>query len=238
MQIIFIRCTFNENLQGMKKLEFKSFDITEHKADDSGNLIITGYGAFFGNLDSYKDIIAAGAFAETLAEKKDRIAFCYQHDIWNPIGKIKDIKEDDKGLWLKVMLSAAEDDIQTKVKEGILKEMSIGYRVVDSSEEMRNGDQVRILKKINLYEISLVTIAANPLAVIQSMKSDERKNYLEKEFDRVLAIVRNENINFEIQKLKSLVFSELPTQEGAQEEEPQNKSSIIFDSNFFTNNLN
>lgn len=222
----------------MKKLEFKSFDITEHKADDSGNLIITGYGAFFGNLDSYKDIIAAGAFAETLLEKRDRIAFCYQHDIWNPIGKIQDIKEDDKGLWLKVMLSAAEDDIQTKVKEGILKEMSIGYRVVDSSEEMRNGDQVRILKKINLYEISLVTIAANPLAVIQSMKSDERKKYLEKEFDRVLAIVRNENINFEIQKLKSLVFSELPTQEGAQEEEPQNKSSIIFDSNFFTNNLN
>jgi HK97 family phage prohead protease len=222
----------------MKKLEFKSFDITEHKADDSGNLIITGYGAFFGNLDSYKDIIAAGAFAETLAEKKDRIAFCYQHDIWNPIGKIQDIKEDDKGLWLKVMLSAAEDDIQTKVKEGILKEMSIGYRVVDSSEEMRNGDQVRILKKINLYEISLVTIAANPLAVIQSMKSDERTNYLEKEFDRVLAIVRNENINFEIQKLKSLVFSDLPTQEVAQGKEPQMKASIIFDSNFFTNNLN
>lgn len=221
----------------MKKLEFKSFDITEHKADDSGNLIITGYGAFFGNMDSYKDIIAAGAFADTLAEKRDRIAFCYQHDIWNPIGKIQDIKEDPQGLWLEVKLSAAEDDIQTKVKEGILKEMSIGYRVVDSAEEMRNGEAVRILKKINLYEISLVTIAANPLSVIQSMKSEERKNYLEKEFDRVLAIVRNENINFEIQKLKTLVFSELPTQEGAQEEEPQNKSSIIFDSNFFTNNL-
>jgi len=212
----------------MKKLEFKSFDITEHKADESGNLIITGYGAFFGNLDSYKDIIAAGAFAETLAEKGERIAFCYQHDIWNPIGKIQEIKEDNQGLWLKVMLSAAEEDIQTKVREGILKEMSIGYRVVDSVEEMRNSEPVRILKKINLYEISLVTIAANPLATIQSMKSDERKNYLEKEFDRVLAIVRNENINFEIQKLKSLVFSEIPTQqEQAQEEEPQMKADEI-----------
>lgn len=224
----------------MKKLEFKSFDITEHKADDSGNLIISGYGAFFGNIDSYKDIIDPLAFDETLAEKRDRIAFCYQHDIWNPIGKIQDIKPDMKGLWLQVMLSAAEQDIQTKVKEGILKEMSIGYRVVDSSEEMRNGEQIRILKKINLYEVSLVTIAANPLAVIQSMKSDERKNYLEKEFDRVLAVVRNENINFEIQKLKSLVFSELPTQEDTPEEKPQMKadSTIIFESNFFTNNLN
>lgn len=211
----------------MKNLEFKSFDITEHKADESGNLIISGYGAVFGNMDSYKDIISAGAFLDTLAEKKERIAFCYQHDIWNPIGKILDIKEDQTGLWLKVMLSAAEEDIQTKVKEGILKEMSIGYRVVDSAVEMRNQEEVRILKKINLYEISLVTIAANPLAVVQSMKSDERKNYLEKEFDRVLAIVRNENINFEIQKLKSLVFSEIPTQEKAQEEKPQLKADEI-----------
>jgi hypothetical protein len=212
----------------MKKLEFKSFDITEHKADESGNLIITGYGAFFGNLDSYKDIISAGAFAETLAEKRDRIAFCYQHDIWNPIGKIQEIKEDDKGLWLKVMLSAAEEDIQTKVKEGILKEMSIGYLVIDSSEEMRNGEQVRILKKVNLYEISLVTIAANPLAVITGMKSDEQKNYIEKEFDRVLAIVRNENINFEIMKLKSLVLSIAPdTPTPPKVDEPQMKADKI-----------
>lgn len=211
----------------MKKLEFKSFEIAEHKADDSGNLIITGYGAYFGNLDSYKDIIDPVAFNDTLAERRDRIAFCYQHDIWNPIGKIQDIRPDTKGLWLQVMISAAEKDIQTKVKEGILKEMSIGYRVMDSVEEIRNGETIRILKKINLYEVSLVTIAANPLAVIQSMKSDERKNYLEKEFDRVLAIVRNENINFEIQKLKSLVFSELPTQEGAQEKEPQKKADEL-----------
>lgn len=209
-------------------LEFKSFDITETKADDSGNLIISGYGAIFGNIDSYKDIIAAGAFADTLAEKKDRIAFCYQHDIWNPIGKILDIKEDATGLWLKVMLSAAEDDIQTKVKEGILKEMSIGYRVVDASEEVRNSEPVRILKKINLYEISLVTIAANPLAVITGMKSEEQKGYLEKEFDRVLAIVRNENINFEILKLKSLVLSIAPeAQTPPKVEEPQLKADEI-----------
>lgn len=206
----------------MKGLEFKSFDIAEHKADESGNLIITGYGAFFGNLDSYKDIIAAGAFADTLAEKRDRIAFCYQHDIWNPIGKIQEIKEDNQGLWLKVMLSAAEDDIQTKVKEGILKEMSIGYRVVDSAEEVRNGEPCRILKKINLYEISLVTIAANPLAVIQSMKSDESKNYIESEYNRVLAIVRNENVKFEIMKLKGLTLSVL-----AQKTEPQKEEVTL-----------
>ena len=39
------------------------------------------------------------------------------------------------------------------------------------------------------------------------MKGEDKINYVENEFDRVLAIVKNDNINFEIQKLKSLVFS-------------------------------
>lgn len=213
----------------MKDLEFKSFDITKKESDDSGNLIISGYGAIFGNIDSYKDIISQGAFYDTLAEKKDRIAFCYQHDIWNPIGKILDIKEDQTGLWLKVMLSAAEDDIQTKVKEGILKEMSIGYRVTESQEEVRDSEPVRILKKISLYEISLVTLAANPLAVITGMKSEEKVSYLEKEFNRLLAIVKNENINFELMKLKGStlsVLAQLKT-EPPKEDQPQLKADDI-----------
>ena len=188
-------------------VEFKSFDILETKSDNQGNLTITGYGAYFNNIDAHKDIIKPGAFEATLIDMKGRIAFCYQHDIWNPIGKIQDIKEDAKGLWIQVMISAAEDDIQTKVKEGILREMSIGYFTVDSHTETIDGDEVRILTKLNLYEISLVTIASNPLAIIEGMKSDEQINYLDKEFNRVIAITRNEKIKFEIEKLKSLVFS-------------------------------
>lgn len=206
----------------IKALEFKSFDLLEHKADDSGNLIITGYGAYFDNIDSYNDIITRGAFLDTLSEKRERIAFCYQHDIWNPIGKIQEIREDDKGLWLKVMISAAEDDIQTKIKECILKEMSIGYRVVDSADEVRNGIKIRILKKINLYEVSLVTIAANPLAVVQSMKSEaERTGLLETEFNRLIAIVKNENVNFEIRKLKEITISVLSQKQEPPKETPK-----------------
>jgi HK97 family phage prohead protease len=210
----------------MKDLEFKSFDLTQYKKDESGNLFIEGYGAVFGNVDSYNDIIQRGAFLETINEKKDRIAFCYQHDIWNPIGKIQEIKEDETGLWIKVMISAAEEDIQTKIVEGILKEMSIGYRVKESREEVRNGDTFRILTKISLYEISIVTIAANPLAVITGMKADEQQNYIEKEFNRLIAIVKNENINFELRKLKSMILpalahqvTEPPKEEGLKADE-------------------
>lgn len=205
----------------MDNLKFKNFEIDETKADDKGGLIISGYGAYFGNIDSYGDIIERGAFVKTLAERKDRIAFCYQHDIWNPIGKIQEIAEDEKGLKITVKLSDADKDIQTKVKEGILKEMSIGYRTINSKQDTVNGETVNVLTELKLIEVSLVTVAANPLAVIESMKADEKIDYVESEFNRVLAIVKNDNINFEIQKLKSLVFSlppviKQPNEDGAQ----------------------
>lgn len=211
----------------MDNLRFKNFDITDHKEDEKGNLIITGYGAVFGNIDSYGDIIEKGAFIKTLSERNGRIAFCYQHDIWNPIGKIEYIDEDEKGLRLTVKLSAAEEDIQTKVKEGILKEMSIGYMTIESKQEVRNGENVNLLTEIKLIEVSLVTVAANPLAVIESMKGEERIDYIKKEFDRVLSIVRNDNINFEIQKLKSLVLEVAPQQEPKKEEVALSKDELI-----------
>ena len=212
----------------MENLKFKNFEITETKADEKGNLTIEGYGAVFGNVDSYGDIIQKGAFVKTLAEREGRIAFCYQHDIWNPIGKIKSIQEDEYGLKLTVMLSAAEEDIQVKVKEGILSEMSIGYRTMESKQEVRDGETINLLTEIKLIEVSLVTVAANPLALIESMKGEEKIDYINKEFDRVLSIVRNDNINFEIQKLKSLVLNVAPKQEPHKEEVAQlSKDELI-----------
>lgn len=210
-------------------LQFKNFEILETKKEDDGRLTITGYGAYFNNVDSYGDVIVPGAFTKTLIERKGRIAFCYQHDIWNPVGKIEEIYEDDKGLKVVVKLSAANEDIQTKVKEGILKEMSIGYRTVNSRSEIQNGIEVNLLTEVKLIEISLVTVAANPLAVIETMKSDtERTNYIEKEFNRVLSIVKNEQINFEIQMLKSLVFGLPPVEKQPIETETQlSKDEIL-----------
>lgn len=209
-------------------LQFKNFAIEEKKETESG-LTITGYAAIFGNVDSYGDIIERGAFIKTLIERKGRIAFCYQHDIWNPIGKIQSIEEDENGLKITVKISEAEDDIQTKIKEGILSEMSIGYRTMNSRQETINGQQINVLTEIKLIEVSLVTVAANPLAVIESMKSEtEKADYVSAEFDRVLAIVKNDNINFEIQKLKSLVFSLPPVAEPPKETETQvSKSEIL-----------
>lgn len=202
-------------------LQFKSFKIANVQ-EESGTMTIEGWGAVFGNIDSTNDVIVKGAFAKTLMERKDRIAFAYQHDIWNPIGKILDIKEDNTGLYVKVMLSAAEEDIQCKVKEGILKEMSIGYREINSTSGVQDGQDVQYLNEIMLYEVSLVTIASNPLAVITRMKAEEKADFIDTEFERLIAIERNQAKRFDLMKLKSQIEALInePHVETLKKEEP------------------
>ncbi len=218
-----------DNRNKTKAMEFKSVNIDDYSEDEDKNeLTIRGYGAIFGNTDSYNDIIVKGSFLKTIQENKDRIAFCYQHDIYNPIGKITLIEEDEKGLLIEVRISDAEDDIKTKIREGILKEMSIGFQVVKSEWDEEN--QIRTIKEVKLWEISLVTIAANPMAIVTAMKSEEKRNYITEQIEKIYAIVNQRELKFELLKLKSLIEA-LPN-------DSQEPKEPIFDINEFKSILN
>jgi HK97 family phage prohead protease len=206
----------------MKNLNFKNFEI-KSVVEDNNEMFIEGYGAVFGNVDGGNDIIDKGAFTKTISENRDRIAFCYQHDIYNPIGKIDEISEDEYGLKIRVRVSDSEDDIKTKIRENILKEMSIGYSTIKS--DYNSETDIRHLKELKLWEVSLVTLAMNPLAVITSMKADEQKTFLESEFDRVIAIETNKNKKFDLLKLKSLILS-LPQEQAQEVKEPIKKEEV------------
>lgn len=197
----------------MKKLEFRNFEIKSIDTSQENEMFIEGYGAIFGNVDSYEDIIEKGAFSKTLTENKGRIAFCYQHEIDEPIGKIEDIKEDEIGLWLRVRISDACDEIKTKLKEGILKEMSVGFQTMIA--EYDENTDIRRIKEVKLWEVSLVTIAANPLAVVMQLKSaKEKADYIENLFDSLIDNISNKNNKFDLLKLKSLVLN-MPKEENA-----------------------
>jgi len=157
----------------MKKLQHKNFNLSgfEVKEDDNGT-VLEGYASTFNNIDSYNDTIIKGAFAETIkGENGERIAFCYQHRMDVPIGKIETLREDDKGLFISVRISKSEDKIATKVREGILKEMSIGYWA--EIKEYNDETGIRTLKKINLHEVSLVTRAADSFAKVTGVKAED-----------------------------------------------------------------
>lgn len=160
-------------------LEYKSVDARlEVKAvDDSGILHIKAYALAFGNVDSWLDIILPGACDTFLAGKDaDRMALCYQHDISTVIGKITDKGVDETGMWIEadVLPTSVGKDVAILLKAGAVKEFSIGYRADEWEWKKMDeyADPVRLLKAITIYEVSPVTIAANPKATIVSAKSD------------------------------------------------------------------
>ena len=216
------------------ELKFSDFRIENKAKDDQGRLSIAGWAARFGNVDSYGDVIQQGAFAKTIQERADRIAFCWQHDIYQPIGKITLLEERTEGLWVEVLLSASEDDIATKVSEGIVKEMSIGYSTINSVWTQVDGNDIRNLTEVKLYEISLVTIAANADATVEMVKSEEEKTSLiDSEFERIIAITKNESQKYDLLKLHTTIKSLLkhkPTEKPLEEiKEPTVVESLTKD---------
>ena len=154
------------------KIEHKSVVCSEVKATrDDQHLYIEGYGARYGNVDSYADIIEPGAFAEFLAsDDAKRAVLCWQHDFTQPIGAFTELSEDESGLRFKAVIANTQQgrDAAELIESGVLSEFSIGYGVVkaDYPTDHPLGAK-RLLKQLYLYEISLVTRAANPEATLE-----------------------------------------------------------------------
>ena len=104
---------------------------------------------------------------------------------------------------MKVRISDSENEIKTKIREGILKELSVGFQTMIATYD--ETTDIRTIKEVKLWEVSLVTIAANELAVITSIKSlEEKQEQLEKSIDRLIENTKDKNNKFELLKLKSL----------------------------------
>lgn len=148
-----------------KRLSFKMDEYDEEEG------IFSGYGAVFENVDSGGDIIEPGAFAKALAEGWERVKILALHnDCWLPIGKPLELREDEKGLFLKAKISDTSmgKDIKILLKDGVLNELSIGYEPVVFEFDQAG---IRHLKEVDLWEVSVVTWAMNPEAVITDYKS-------------------------------------------------------------------
>ena len=177
----------------MERLEFK-FDAA---GVDAVTGTFEGYGAVFGNLDSYGDVILKGAFRDTLKEwkKAKRLPpMLVQHGGYMmtdsdalPIGKWEEMEEDDTGLRVKGRLINLDTDrgkqLYGAMKEGVLDGMSIGYRVKEFSYGTKPDEPSRTLKKIDLVEVSVVTFPANGMSRVDAVKAGD---LTERELERRL----------------------------------------------------
>jgi len=135
-----------------------------------------GYGSTFGGEpDAYGDLIAEGAYADSIAAHKAKGTMpklFWQHNPSEPIGKWTAAKEDSHGLLLKGRLNM---DVQrgreahALLKAGDIDGLSIGYRIKEYSVDTDSG--VWTLEKLDLVEVSIVSVGANENAVVQSVKA-------------------------------------------------------------------
>ena len=164
-----------------RKSSLAHIEVKEDAQMGDDKLHIRAYALAFGNVDSWGDIIAEGAVDDFLkSEDYGRMALCYQHDITEVIGVVKDAGVDAKGMWIEadILPTTTGKDVQTLIRGGAIKEFSIGYYANEYHFEKREGymQDIRILDRITIVEVSPVTRAANEQAVLIDAKSEDINN--------------------------------------------------------------
>lgn len=180
----------------MDDLIFKSFKNTLEIKEITDEFVhIEGFAATFGNIDREGDIIAKGAFTNTLTKRKPKLL--NQHRMDQLVGVIDMIAEVEEGLFIKGRMPKANSmvmDMLPLLKMGALGDFSIGFNVVDSDTA---HDGTRTLKELDLWEVSLVTIPANEKAKVTSVKKMDIKDSDEKIIDAEAAESINTRTEFE-----------------------------------------
>lgn len=156
------------------QLKYRDFSFKVESANDDGEF--TGYASVFGEVDSYNEVVAPGAFTKSLEALRSSgtvLPALWQHMSWEPVGGYNELAEDDRGLKVAGFLLVNEivraKEANALMKRKIVTGMSIGYYVIDSGFDEKT--RIRTLKELELVEISIVTFPANDSARIDQVKS-------------------------------------------------------------------
>lgn len=135
--------------------------------------------------DSGGDQVVPGAFAKSLASKPDGVPMLWAHNPDEPIGRWDTLTENASGLHVagSLVMSVPKarevfDLLQAKAVNGL----SIGYRTVQADYDQNTG--IRMLKQLDLMEISVVTFPMNTGAKVVQVKADDLTT--EREFEKFL----------------------------------------------------
>lgn len=161
----------------------KSLEFTPEK-EGLADGQFAGYASTW-DMDDVGDVIEKGAFIDTIPEFLNAGVIAWQHDWREPIGKPNAAREDQKGLYIVGDISDTTRgrDALTLMRDGVVKKLSIGFDILESTTigeeeaaEKYGGSQpnwwggYRKISKVKLYEVSLVSVPANPSAIITDVK--------------------------------------------------------------------
>lgn len=149
-----------------------AFELKSQKDDDDDYYYFEGYASTYNNVDLGDDVVMEGAFDNTMKTKKpNNIKILYQHDMRMPLGIATEFRDDKNGFFIRAKMPKEHSqakDVMALMKCGAIDSMSIGYIPVKFDYDDRG---TRLLKEIDLHEVSLVTMPMNPKAMITAMKA-------------------------------------------------------------------
>lgn len=140
----------------------------------------TAYASVFGNIDSYGDIVVRGAFAETLKdweESGNALPLLFGHNMSDPdynIGHVVKAEEDERGLLVTAQLdleSPKGAQVYRLLKGRRVSQMSFAYEVLDGAPVEKDGAEAWELRRLKLYEVSVVPIGANQETEVLTVKA-------------------------------------------------------------------
>lgn len=149
-------------------IERRAFPLEIHEIASEKRTIV-GHAAVFDtitDLGFFKERVARGAFAESI--KRDDIRALFNHDPNIVLGRNKAgtlrLYEDSKGLAVEIDLPDTQwaRDLRVSIERGDVSQMSFGFEVLDASWDVVDGEEVRTLKRVRLWDVSLVTFPAYP----------------------------------------------------------------------------
>lgn len=148
----------------------------------------SGYASLFGKVDLARDMVEPGAFARALRLRGIAgVRMLYQHDPAQPIGTWLELREDERGLFVRGRLArgvARAGEVLELMRSGALDGLSIGFRTVKARRDTKAG--VRRIVEADLWEISVVTFPMLPGARIESVKDDASALPSVRDFERWL----------------------------------------------------
>ncbi len=156
-----------------KQLQTYHFQIAVKEVKDmgQGGVEIEGY-ASTPDLDRYQDIVEPAAFSAALTMFMKNPSLLRSHDPDCPAGVVTQAMITDKGLWIRALVT--DEKTKDDVLNNRMRAFSIGYIPLESTLQHKDGtpfnaeqdspwdsDMVRVIKSLDLVEISIVTTPAN-----------------------------------------------------------------------------
>jgi len=142
------------------------------KRESGEGHVLRGHAAVFDTLSHplffFREKIDPGAFKESI--KNDDIRALWMHDSSIVLGRntaspsTLTLTEDDRGLNVEIDLpdTQAGRDAVVSIERGDVREMSFGFFTQDDRWETQDGEQIRTLESVQLFDVSPVSFPQYP----------------------------------------------------------------------------